>query len=87
MSRLHPEALMLKGAKAVHASATHAVLSGPALERINASPIVSLGVTDTIPLRKAARTSEKIVVISIAELVGEAIIRSHHGDSVTSLFV
>jgi len=81
------EALMAKGALEVHACATHPVLSGPALDRINASPIISLGVTDTIPLRGAALASDKIVVISIAELVGEAIIRSNRGDSVTSLFV
>ncbi|MGB5985506.1 MAG: ribose-phosphate pyrophosphokinase, partial [Desulfobacterales bacterium] len=81
------EALMIKGAKEVHANVTHPVLSGPALDRIEASPIITLGVTDTIPLRGAALTSDKFVVISISELVGEAIIRSHHGDSVTSLFV
>ena len=80
-------ALMKQGAREVHATATHAVLSGPAIDRIDASPIISLGVTDTIPLRGPATSCEKIKVISIAELVGEAIIRSHHGDSVTSLFV
>ena len=81
------EALMNSGAQEVHACATHPVLSGPALKRIKKSVIKSLVVTDTIPLRGEALKSDQIKVKSIAELVGEAIIRSHHGDSVTSLFV
>jgi ribose-phosphate pyrophosphokinase len=80
-------AILEKGAKAIHACCTHPVLSGPAVERINESAITSLVVTDTIPLSGKAADCEKIKVLSIAELVGEAIIRSHCGDSVTSLFV
>ncbi len=79
-------AIMEKGAKEVHGMCSHAVLSGPAVDRIINSPLSSLVVTDTIPLHQKARESGKIVVLSIAELVGEAIIRSHRGDSVTSLF-
>ncbi len=79
-------AIMKKGAKEVHGMCSHAVLSGPAVDRIITSPLSSLVVTDTIPLHQKARESGKIVVLSIAELVGEAIIRSHRGDSVTSLF-
>jgi ribose-phosphate pyrophosphokinase len=81
------EALKENGAKEIHACCAHAVLSGPAIDRISASVMKSLVVTDTIPLRENAFACGKIVVISIAELVGEAIIRSYRGDSVTSLFV
>jgi ribose-phosphate pyrophosphokinase len=81
------EALKENGAKEIHACCAHAVLSGPAIDRISASVMKSLVVTDTIPLRENALACGKIVVISISELVGEAIIRSYRGDSVTSLFV
>jgi len=74
-------------AREVHAVCSHAVLSGPAVERICDSPLKSLIVTDTIPLNDKAADCDKIEVLSIAELVGEAIIRSATGDSVTSLFV
>jgi ribose-phosphate pyrophosphokinase len=80
-------ALKAEGAREIHACCAHAVLSGPAIERISASEMKSLVVTDTIPLRENAAACGKIVVISISELVGEAIIRSYRGDSVTSLFV
>ncbi|MGD8880521.1 MAG: ribose-phosphate pyrophosphokinase [Desulfobacterales bacterium] len=80
-------ALKAEGAREIHACCAHAVLSGPAIERIVNSSIKSLVVTDTIPLNENAAACGKIVVISIAELVGEAIIRSYRGDSVTSLFV
>jgi ribose-phosphate pyrophosphokinase len=76
-----------KGAKEVHACCAHPVLSGPAIERISGSELKSLVATDTIPLSPQAKACEKIKVLSIAELVGEAIIRSYRGDSVTSLFV
>ena len=76
-----------KGAKAVHACCTHAVLSGPAVERINNSSLESLLVTDTIPLSDAALNCEKIIQVSISKLVSEAILRSYRGDSVNSLFV
>lgn len=81
------DALQENGAKEIHACCAHAVLSGPAIDRISASGLKSLVVTDTIPLRENALACGKIVVISISELVGEAIIRSYRGDSVTSLFV
>lgn len=79
--------LLKNGAKDVHACCSHAVLSGPAVQRITDSELTSLVTTDTIPLSANAQMSEKIKVLSIAELVGEAIIRSFNGDSVTSLFV
>lgn len=75
------------GAKAVHAYCTHPVLSGPAIDRINKSSLSSLVVTDTIPLSKEAEHCDKIETLSIAKLVGEAIMRSYRGDSVNSLFV
>jgi len=75
------------GAKEVHAYCTHPVLSGPAIERINKSALSSLTVTDTIPLSKEAEKCEKIGTLSVAKLVGEAIIRSYRGDSVNSLFI
>lgn len=81
------EALMENGAKEVHACFTHPVLSGPALDRINNSSLKSLVATDTIPLQGKTAICNKIQVLSISDLVGEAIIRSHRGDSVTSLFV
>lgn len=80
-------AIMTKGAKEIHASCAHAVLSGPAVERIEASPLKTVVVTDTIPLQENGKSCKKIKVLSIAPLVGEAILRSHRGDSVTSLFV
>jgi ribose-phosphate pyrophosphokinase len=80
-------AIMEHGASEVHACCSHAVLSGPAVDRITESPLKSLIVTDTIPLSDKAAVCGKIEVLSIAELVGEAIIRSTTGDSVTSLFV
>ncbi|MBF0301858.1 MAG: ribose-phosphate pyrophosphokinase [Desulfamplus sp.] len=76
-----------KGAKSVHACCTHAVLSGPAVERIENSSLETLVVTDTIPLKENAIQSKKIKQLSISKLVGEAIIRSYRGDSVHCLFV
>ncbi|MGF1509992.1 MAG: ribose-phosphate pyrophosphokinase [Myxococcota bacterium] len=80
-------ALKERGAKKIFAYATHAVFSGPALERIEASHIDRVVVTDTINGRAAISESSKIVRISVASLIAEAIRRIHHGDSVSSLFV
>jgi len=79
--------LMEKGAKAVYALCSHGVLSGPAIERLEASQIAKLVITDSIPLSEEARKSNKITVLSIAELLGNAIDRIHNEDSVSSLFV
>jgi ribose-phosphate pyrophosphokinase len=81
------EALAKKGAKEIHACATHPVLSGPAVDRIKDSVLRSVVISDTIPLKPGAMECDKFKVLSIAKLIGEAIIRSHRGDSVTSLFV
>jgi len=80
-------AIMENGAKEVHACCSHPVLSGPSVQRIKDSALKSVVVTDSIPLREEASKCTKIKVLSISKLVGEAIIRSYNGDSVTSLFV
>ena len=81
------EAISKAGAREVHACCAHPVLSGPAVQRISESELKTFVVTDTIPLSEKAAACDKIKVLSIAKLVGEAIIRSYRGDSVTSLFI
>lgn len=78
-------AVMASGARDVWAYATHAVLSGPALERIAASPLKELVVTDTIVPRPEA-AAVRIRALSVAPLVGEAIKRVHTGESISTLF-
>ncbi len=80
------DALRRKGAKHIYACATHAVLSGPAIERLEKSEIEELVVTNTISLGPKAACN-KIRVLSVAPLLGEAIKRIHFQDSVSSLFV
>jgi ribose-phosphate pyrophosphokinase len=80
-------ALKNHNAAGVHACCTHAVLSGPAIERIEASPIDSLVVTDTIPIGDKAAGTSKITVLSVAELLGETVKRIHTSHSVSTLFV
>ena len=80
------EALMAKGARRVLAACTHPVLSGQAVDRIGDSPLESLVVSNTIPLTDRSRSCRKIVVLSVAELFGEAIRRINEGLSVSSLF-
>ncbi len=80
-------AVMEHGAKRVVAVATHGVLSGPAVQRIQDSPLDEVVVTNSIPLSDEARASKKIKTVSIARLLGEAIRRIHNSDSVSSLFV
>jgi ribose-phosphate pyrophosphokinase len=74
------------GARSVSACATHGVLSGPAIQRIDDSPLSEVIITDTIPLSEAGRSSKKLKVMSVARLLGEAVKRIHHGDSISSLF-
>lgn len=81
------DALVKAGAKKVAACCTHAVLSGHALEKINQSALEKMVVSDTIPIKPEAQSCKKIVVLSIASLLGEAIKRIHNNDSVSSLFV
>jgi ribose-phosphate pyrophosphokinase len=81
------QALKDAGAERVLACAVHGVLSGPAIERIEKSPLDQLIVTNTIPLSEAARRCKKIVVLSVARLLGQAIRNIHEETSVSSLFV
>ncbi len=80
-------ALVDKGASRVFAYATHAVLSGPAVERILKSPIEEVVVTDTIPLAPLAQACPKLRQLSTARLFAEAVKRIHNADSLSSLFV
>ncbi|HKB09268.1 MAG TPA: ribose-phosphate pyrophosphokinase [Vicinamibacterales bacterium] len=80
-------ALKANGAARVIACAVHGVLSGPAIERIEKSPIDKLIVTNTIPLAPTGQASSKVVVLSVARLLGQAIKSIHEETSVSSLFV
>jgi ribose-phosphate pyrophosphokinase len=81
------EALKKEGAKRIIGCCTHAVLSGPAIKRIEECPLEELIVTNTIPLSPEARGCRKIKSLSVAHLIGEAIRRTHEEESISSLFV
>jgi ribose-phosphate pyrophosphokinase len=81
------ELLMRHGARMVHACVTHAVMSRNAASNLKGSMVQTLAVTDTIPLNPEAAALDKIRVLSVAPLLGEAIRRTHNRDSVSSLFV
>jgi len=81
------KALMDNGAKSVYAFATHPVLSGPAIERIEEGSCSKVIVTDTIPLTEEAAACSDILVLSVAEMIGEAIRNIHEETSVSSLFI
>ncbi|WP_136797729.1 MULTISPECIES: ribose-phosphate diphosphokinase [Desulfosediminicola] len=81
------ETLIKNGAKEVHACCSHPVLSGPAVERLNNSVLKSLVVTNSVPLLPEAAACDKIKVLSVSELLANAIKRIHNEDSVSSLFV
>jgi ribose-phosphate pyrophosphokinase len=78
--------IMANGAKNISACCTHAVLSGPAVERIRNSEMNRLVVTDTIPLREDAQNCPKIVQLSVSHLLARAILGIHQEDSISSLF-
>ncbi len=80
-------ALKNHGAKRIYACASHGVLSGPAIDRINDSTIEEVLITDTIPLPQCDKDYSKIKVLTVAELLAEAIRRIHEDESVSSLFV
>jgi ribose-phosphate pyrophosphokinase len=84
---LAAELLLRHGAKSVHACVTHPVMSRNCVSSLQSSLLQSLAVTDTIPLSPEAAALEKIRVLSVAPLLGEAIRRIHNQDSVSSLFV
>jgi ribose-phosphate pyrophosphokinase len=79
------EAIVKEGAASVIACASHPVFSGKAVERIEASALKEVIVSDTIPAKST--NSNKIRPISMARLLGEAVKRIHHGDSISSLFI
>ncbi len=81
------QALMQNGAERVWAAAVHGLLSGPAVERIENSPVERLIVTNTIPLSQEKAKCKKIVTLSVARLLGQAIRSIHEETSVSSLFV
>jgi len=81
------QALRANGARRVYAACTHAVLSGPAVERLMSSPLEELIATDTVPLRDDAQSCGKIRILSVAPLLAEAIRRITECGSVSSLFV
>jgi ribose-phosphate pyrophosphokinase len=81
------EALRENGAQRILAAGIHGVLSGPALERIDASPLEMVLVTNTTPLEEKLRKCDKLKPLSVAPLLGEAIRRIHEDSSVSSLFV
>jgi len=81
------EALIERGARSVQAAGVHPVFSGAAIERITASPLEKVMVTDTLTLTEEAQNCPKIQQLSLAILLGEAIRRIHEGASVSSLFV
>ena len=80
-------ALKESGAERVLACAVHGVLSGPAIDRIDKAPLEQLIVTNSIPLSEAGQKCKKIVVLSVARLLGQAIRNIHEETSVSSLFV
>lgn len=81
------KALKNHGAKTILACASHGVLSGPAIERINSSEIETVLITDSVPLGDKVTQTSKIKVLTVAELLAEAIRRIHEDESVSSLFV
>jgi ribose-phosphate pyrophosphokinase len=81
------EALLAKGARSVTACATHAVLSGPAVERIAESGLKEVVLTDSVPLTAQAAACPKIRSLSVARLLARAIQSIHEETSVSSLFV
>lgn len=80
--------LLQNGVKTVLACATHGVLSGDAVDKIDASPLTEVILTDSIPIlrRDAVKRSSKITVLSVAPLIGEALRRIHNEESVSSLY-
>ena len=74
------------GARRIVAGATHGVFAGPAVERLEQSPIDEIVVTDTIPVHEESRQLKCLKVLSVAELLGEAIRRIHMNESVSSMF-
>jgi ribose-phosphate pyrophosphokinase len=79
------QAALEQGAKSVIAVATHGVLSGPAIQRLNESNIIKIIVTDTIDIPKEKQI-DKMEIVSVGNIFGEAVNRIHNGESVSALF-
>jgi ribose-phosphate pyrophosphokinase len=80
------EVVKRNGATRVVAAASHGVLSGPAISRLEESCLEEVIITNSLPLNEKSEKCSKITVLSVARLLGEAIKRIHHGDSISSLF-
>jgi ribose-phosphate pyrophosphokinase len=79
--------LMDRGARAVHIAATHGIFAGAAIERVAKSPITKIVITDTVPIdSRLDPIRDRLEVLSISDLLGEAIRRIHLNESVSSLF-
>ena len=81
------EALLKEGATQVYAACTHAVLSGPAVERLNKSKIAEVVATDSVPLSEAGRQVPKIRILSVADLLARGIRSIHEETSISELFI
>jgi ribose-phosphate pyrophosphokinase len=81
------EALRAQGAQRIFAAGVHGVLSGPAIDRIEAAPLERVLITNTTPVDEKLQKSTKLRALSVAPLLGEAILRIHENSSVSSLFV
>lgn len=81
------DSLVRNGAKKVFAIATHPLLSGPAISRLQNSQIEKILVTDTVPLHQAAKDCGKIEVVSVAPVVAQTILRIHGNESVSAMFL
>jgi ribose-phosphate pyrophosphokinase len=81
------EALLKEGATEVYAGCTHAILSGPAVERICNSPLKEVVVTDSVPLVEEAKRVRKIKVLSVASLLARGIRSIHEETSISELFI
>ena len=79
-------AVLERGATEVFAVATHGVFSGPAIDRINASVIKRIWVTNSIPQEDRVARCDRLHIVSLGPLLAEAVKRIHHGDSISSLF-
>jgi len=80
-------AIQREGARRILACGIHAVLSGPAIDRLKASPIEEVVVTNSIALSPEKRAAGRVTVLTVAPLLGEAIRRIHDEESVSTLFV
>jgi ribose-phosphate pyrophosphokinase len=80
------QAVMERGATSVCAVASHGVFSGPAIDRINQSVLSKVLVTDTFPQQDRWASCDRLEVLGLGRLLGEAVKRIHHGDSISSLF-